>query len=83
MPRPLARQMGGLGQAVQVLGQGQEQLTGGCAPCPTRRPGPDPDVQVMEARLAEVQRRCRSGWHENALRSARALSDMQERMNES
>ena len=79
----LARQMTGLGQAVQLLGQGQDQLTGGLrtvsdaqASAQTRT------VQVMEARLAEVQRQMQERLHENALRAARSLSDMQERMNE-
>ena len=79
----LARQMTGLGQAVQVLGQGQDQLTGGLRTVSdAQATAQTQTVQVMEARLAEVQRQMQERLHENALRSARALSDMQERMNE-
>ena len=79
----LSRQMSGLGQAVQVLGQGQDQLTGGLRTVSDAQANAQTQtVQVMEARLAEVQRQMQERLHENALRSARALSDMQERMNE-
>jgi len=79
----LSRQMGGLGQAVQMLGQGQDQLTGGLRNVSDAQANAQTQtVQVMEARLAEVQRQMQERLHENALRSARALTDMQERMNE-
>ncbi len=79
----LSRQMGGLGQAVQLLGQGQDQLTGGLRTVSDAQANAQTQtVQVMEARLAEVQRQMQERLHENALRSARAMSDMQERMNE-
>ena len=79
----LTRAMSGLGQAVQVLGQGQDQLTGGLRTVSDAQAHAQTQtVQVMEARLAEVQRQMQERLHENALRSARALSDMQERMNE-
>ncbi len=79
----LARQMGGIGQAVQMLGQGQDQLTGSLRTVSdTQASAQTQTVQVMEARLAEVQRQLQERLHENAMRSARALSEMQERMNE-
>ncbi|MCB1339057.1 MAG: DNA recombination protein RmuC [Maritimibacter sp.] len=79
----LARQMGGLGQAVQVLGHGQDQLTGSLRTVSdAQATAQTQTVQVMEARLAEVQRQMQERLHENAMRSARALTDMQERMNE-
>ncbi len=79
----ITRQMGGLGQAVQMLGQGQDQLTGGLRTVSDAQANAQTQtVQLMEARLAEVQRQMQERLHENALRSARALTDMQERMNE-
>ncbi|HCQ64475.1 MAG TPA: DNA recombination protein RmuC [Rhodobacteraceae bacterium] len=79
----LSRQLGGLGQAVQVLGQGQDQLTGGLRNVSDAQANAQTQtVQVMEARLAEVQRQMQERLHENALRSNRALAEMQERMNE-
>ncbi|MCB1355733.1 MAG: DNA recombination protein RmuC [Maritimibacter sp.] len=79
----VTRQMAGLGRAVQLLGQGQDQLTGGLRTVSdAQATAQTQTVQVMEARLAEVQRQMQERLHENALRSARALSDMQERMNE-
>jgi DNA recombination protein RmuC len=79
----LARQMGGIGQAVQVLGQGQDQLSGGLkAVSDTQATTQTQVIQTMEARLAEVQRQMQDRLHEGATRSAKALAEMQERMNE-
>jgi DNA recombination protein RmuC len=81
MAEHLARQMGGLGQAVQILGQGQEQLTGGLRTVSDAQATAQTQmVQTMETRLAEVQRQLQERLHENAMKSARSLSDMQERM---
>ena len=79
----VSQQVGGLGHAVQILGQGQEQLTGGLRSVSDAQATAQTQmVQVMEARLAEVQARMQDRLHENAMRSARSLSEMQERMNE-
>ncbi|MEJ2035869.1 MAG: DNA recombination protein RmuC [Maritimibacter sp.] len=79
----LARQMTGLGQAVQYLGQGQEQLTGGLrSVSDAQSNGQAQMVQAMEQRLAEVQRQMQEQLHNNAMKSARSMSEMQERMNE-
>ena len=79
----LTRQMTGLGQAVQLLGQGQDQLTGGLRTVSDAQASAQTQtVQLMEARLADVQQQMQARLHENALRSARSLSEMQERMNE-
>lgn len=79
----LGQQLGGLGQAVQILGRGQEQLTGSLRTVSDAQASAQTQtVQAMEARLAEVQRQMQDRLHENAMRSAKALAEMQERMNE-
>ncbi|MEC7764684.1 MAG: DNA recombination protein RmuC [Pseudomonadota bacterium] len=79
----LARQLGGIGQAVQVLGQGQDQLSGGLRTVSDAQANAQARmIQTMETRLADVQRQMQDRLHENAMRSARALSELHERMNE-
>ena len=79
----LAGQMTGLGQAVQVLAQGQDQLSGGLKHVSdAQTTGQTQMIQTMEARLAQVQQQMNDRLHDNALRSARTLSEMQERMAE-
>jgi len=79
----LARQMGGLGQAVQVLGAGQDQLTGGLrSVSDAQATGQTQVIQTMEARLAAVQHQMNDRLHDNAMKSARALAEMQDRMKE-
>ncbi|MGH1370111.1 MAG: DNA recombination protein RmuC [Maritimibacter sp.] len=79
----LTQQMGGLGQAVQILGQGQEQLTGGLRTVSDAQANAQSQViGTMEARLAEVQRQMQERLHDNAMKSARSMSEMQERMND-
>lgn len=79
----LARQMGGIGQAVQLLGQGQDQLSGGLRTVSDSQANAQAQmIQTMEARLAEVQRQMQDRLHDNAMKSTRALAEMQERMNE-
>ena len=80
---PLAQQIGTLGQSVQVLGSGQEQLAGRVQNVSdVTSTGQSRIVQTMEARLADVQRQMDERLHDNAMKSARALTDMQERMNQ-
>ena len=79
----LAGQMSGLGQAVQVLAQGQDQLSGGLKHVSdAQTTGQTQMIQTMEARLAQVQQQMNDRLHDNALRSARTLNEMQERMAE-
>jgi len=83
MAEDLSRQIGGLGHAVQLLGQGQDQLTGGLRTVSDAQANTQAQViQTMETRLADVQRQMQERLHENAMKSARSLSEMQERMNE-
>ncbi len=80
----LARQMGGLGQAVQVLGAGQDQLSGGLRTVSdAQSTGQAQVLQAMETRLAQVQSQMNDRLHDNAMKSARAMSELQERMKES
>lgn len=80
----LALQMGGLGQAVQVLGAGQDQLSGGLRTVSdTQASGQAQVLQAMETRLAHVQQQMNDRLHDNAMKSARAMSELQDRMKES
>lgn len=80
----LARQMGGLGQAVQVLGAGQDQLSGGLRTVSDAQSSGQAQVlQAMESRLAHVQQQMNDRLHDNAMKSARAMSELQDRMKES
>lgn len=80
----LALQMGGLGQAVQVLGAGQDQLSGGLRTVSDAQASGQAQVlQAMETRLAHVQQQMNDRLHDNAMKSARAMSELQDRMKES
>ena len=79
---PLIYQMDQLGRAVEGLGRGQEQLTGGLTSVSNAQAtGQAQVLSAMEPRLAAVQQQMSDRLHENAMRAARALSDMQEQMN--
>ncbi|MGZ2259524.1 DNA recombination protein RmuC [Roseobacter sp. A03A-229] len=80
---PLVQQVGALGQHVQQLGQGQEQLRGGLQMVSdTQATAQAQVIQTVEARLATVQQQMQDRLADNALRSARSLAEMQERMKE-
>ncbi|WP_425084903.1 DNA recombination protein RmuC [Ruegeria profundi] len=84
MAEPLARQMAHLGQHVQALGQGQEQLRGGLQNVSDTQANAQVQViQTVEARLSSVQQQMNDRLADNAMKSARALAEMQERMKES
>ncbi|WP_187428251.1 hypothetical protein ROLI_004010 [Roseobacter fucihabitans] len=83
MSAPLAQQIGMLGQHVQQLGAGQEQLRGGLQMVSdTQATAQTQVIQTVEARLATVQQQMQDRLADNALRSARSLAEMQERMKE-
>ena len=83
MTAPLSQQMGILGQHVQQLGMGQEQLRGGLRTVSDTQANAHAQVmQTMEARLAGVQQQMQERLADNALRSARSMAEMQERMKE-
>ncbi len=79
----LSQQLGGISNAVQLLGQGQDQLSGGLRTVSdTQANAQSQMIHRMETRLAEVQRQMQDRLHENAMKSAHSLSELQERMNE-
>jgi DNA recombination protein RmuC len=81
MAAPLAQQMHVLGSHVQQLGAGQEQLRGGLQTVSdTQANAQTQMIQSMEARLASVQQHMQDRLADNAMKSARAMTDMQERM---
>ncbi|MHA6263048.1 DNA recombination protein RmuC [Arenibacterium sp. CAU 1754] len=80
---PLAQQISSLGNNVMQLGMGQEQLRGGLQTVSDTQANAQTQViQTMEARLGAVQQQMNDRLADNAMKSARALSDMQERMKE-
>ncbi|MFK7744329.1 MAG: DNA recombination protein RmuC [Roseobacter sp.] len=80
---PLAQQLGVLGQNVQQLGAGQEQLRGGLQTVSDTQANAQAQViQTVEARLSTVQQQMQDRLADNALRSQRALTEMQDRMKE-
>ena len=80
---PLAAQMGWLGQTVQQMAQGQEQLRGGLQQVSdTQATAQLQVIQTFEARLATVQQQMADRLAENALKSQVVLAEMQERMTE-
>ncbi|MGI3170236.1 DNA recombination protein RmuC [Pseudooceanicola sp. C21-150M6] len=79
---PLIYQMDQLGRAVEGLGRGQEQLTGGLTSVSNAQStGQAQVLQAMETRLAAVQQQMSDRLHENAMKTARAMTDMQEHVN--
>ncbi len=76
---PLMGQVNQLAQVVQGLNQGQAQLAGGLDSVAKSQ---TMTMQTMEVRMAEVQQKMSERLHENAMKSARSLSDLQERMND-
>ncbi|MEO1639639.1 MAG: DNA recombination protein RmuC [Pseudomonadota bacterium] len=77
----VAAQVGRLGQDVQALGHGQQQLAGNIQMVSDAQATSQMQVvQTMETRLAEVQAQMAERLADNALKSARSLSDLQERM---
>jgi DNA recombination protein RmuC len=81
---PLAQNIGILGQQVQQLSAGQEQLRGGLQTVSDTQANAQTQViQTVEARLASVQQHMQDRLADNAMRSQRAMTEMQERMKES
>jgi len=80
---PLIYQMDQMGRAVEALGRGQEQLTGGLTSVSNAQANAQAQViQSMETRLAAVQQQMTDRLHENAMKTARALSEVQEKVNQ-
>lgn len=79
----LATQMSRMGQDVQVLGASQQQLAGNLQTVSdTQAQAQVQVIQTMENRLATVQAQVAEKLADNALKSNRAMSDLQDRMKE-
>lgn len=79
--QPLLREMGWLGQRVQLLSDGQERLAGGLHHVSEAQAvSQSAMLQVMEQRLAEVQRAMGESLNGTSLRTARSLGDLQQRL---
>ena len=83
MVAPLSQQMQMLGGQVQQLGANQAQLQGSIqVVSDTQANAQAQMIQTVEARLAHVQQQMQDRLADNAVKSARSLSEMQERMNQ-
>ena len=79
----LAGQLGQLGDYMQALGNGQSQLAGNIQSVSDAQATAQMRViQTMETRLAQVNAQVAEKLADNALKSARSMFDLQERMKE-
>jgi DNA recombination protein RmuC len=81
-PNPLMlREMAWLSQRVQGLAEGQERLAGGLAHVSeSASHGQSALLQLMEARLADVQKGMTDTLQGSAIRTARSLGDLHQRL---
>lgn len=78
---PMAQQLAFLGQNVQQLSMGQEQLRGGLAHVSDVQANAQVQmIQTVEARLSAVQQHMNDRLADHAMRAQRALTEMQEKM---
>ncbi|MBS0563640.1 MAG: DNA recombination protein RmuC [Proteobacteria bacterium] len=78
---PLLYQMSTLGQRVQALSDGQQQLSGGITHVSEASAAAQAKLlHLMEARLAEVSRGMTESLQGSATRTARSLGDLQQRL---
>ncbi len=81
MAAPLMAEMGWLSQRVQSLSDGQERLSGGLHHVSENQAvSQGAMLQLMEQRLAEVQRSMGEALHGTSTRTARSLGDLQQRL---
>ena len=81
LAEPLLREIGWLGQRVQLLGDGQERLAGGLHHVSEAQAvSQTAMLQVMEQRLAEVQRAMGESLLGSSTRTARSLGELQQRL---
>ena len=78
---PLMREIGWLSSRLQHLGDGQERLAGGLHHVSEAQAvSQTAMLQVMEQRLAEVQRQMTEALHGTSTRTARSLGELQQRL---
>jgi len=81
MAEPLAQQMVALGQRVQSLGDGQQQLAGGLSHVSEAQAAAQANMlQLMEQRLAHVSNAMQENLQGSARRTAHSLGELQERL---
>jgi DNA recombination protein RmuC len=81
MADPLMREVSWLSSRLQQLGDGQERLAGGLHHVSeTQAVSQTAMLQVMEQRLAEVQRQMTEALHGTSTRTARSLGELQTRL---
>ncbi len=78
---PLADALRQLGQSVQTLDQGQQQLTGGLRHVSEAQAiAQSKMIETMERRLEEVQKNMGESLHGSSQRTTRSLAELQERL---
>ncbi len=78
---PLMREIGWLSSRVQGLSDGQERLAGGLHHVSENQAvSQSAMLQLMETRLAEVQRQMNEALHGTSTRTARSLGELQQRL---
>jgi DNA recombination protein RmuC len=78
---PLAREVAWLSNRMQQIGDGQQQLAGGLHHVSEAQAvSQTAMLQVMETRLAEVQRQMTEALHGTSTRTARSLGELQTRL---
>ena len=81
MTEPLTRQVGQLGQNVQMLSQGQQQLAGGLNHVSEAQAAAQSHLlQLMEKRLSDVSGQMAENLQGSARRTAQSLGDLQQRL---
>lgn len=81
MTEPMIHHLGQLGQTVQSLSDGQQQLSGGLSHVSEAQAASQARMlHLMEQRLAEVSRGMSESLHGTATRTARSLGELQQRL---
>nr|WP_319947092.1 DNA recombination protein RmuC [uncultured Shimia sp.] len=81
MAEPLAHQMGALGQRVQSLADGQQQLAGGLTHVSEAQAAAQTNMlQLMEQRLSQVSLQMNDNLQGSARRTAHSLGELQQRL---
>ncbi len=81
LAEPMLRELGWLGQRVQMLSDGQERLSGGLSHVSEAQAvSQTAMLQLMERRLAEVQAAMGESLSGSATRTARGLGELQQRL---
>ncbi|SDN76594.1 DNA recombination protein RmuC [Lutimaribacter pacificus] len=78
---PLAQQIGMLGQRVESLSQGQQQLAGGLTHVSEAQAASQANMlQLMERRLGQVSEKMNENLQGSARRTAQSLGELQQRL---